>query len=152
MKKTILLVAIGLFIGSTLTFAATALFFDIPSDAWYRGAALRLADKGIVTGYPDGSFQGDKGVNRAEVATMIDRAVEYSESTRDASLRFVDAQEAASKADVCTQVGTVSSRGWYNPASKTWWFDLQESSHPACSPACIIHDDTKAAEINWRCA
>ena len=37
-------------------------------------------DLGIITGYPDGTFQGDKAVNRAEFAAMITRALGVPES------------------------------------------------------------------------
>lgn len=151
MKKTILLIVVGMLMGSTLTFAAGTLFFDVPAGSWYEGAVIRLADKGIITGYEDGSFRGEKGVNRAEVATMIDRAVEYSESIRNASFNFHDAYEAVWDADVCTKAGTVKSTGSYDSGSKTWSFDIDSPTHPSCAPLCILNESTKAIDVLWRC-
>ena len=37
-------------------------------------------DLGIITGYPDGTFQGEKSVNRAEFAAMITRALGIPDS------------------------------------------------------------------------
>lgn len=44
--------------------------------AWARaGVGIALA-KGLISGYPDGSFRGDRPVTRAEAAVMIDRLLE----------------------------------------------------------------------------
>lgn len=46
----------------------------------------------------------------------------------------------------------LTSGGTYNPNSKTWWFDANlNSTQPGCNPACVVSEDTKKAEINWRC-
>ena len=65
-------------------------------------------------------------------------------------------KEARSIASIspCSEKGTVSSEGTYNSNSKTWWFDLavkDEFKQQGCSPACVVSEGTKTAEINWRC-
>lgn len=40
---------------------------------WAAGAAAAAVEKGIVGGYPDGSFRPDEPVTRAEMAVMIAR-------------------------------------------------------------------------------
>lgn len=48
--------------------------------------------------------------------------------------------------------GTLSSGGTYNSSSKTWWFDANlNATHKGCNPACVVSEETKTAEINWRC-
>lgn len=42
---------------------------------WSRGAVGALVERGILSGYPDGSFRPDGGVTRAEAVTLLDRAV-----------------------------------------------------------------------------
>lgn len=37
-----------------------------------------------------------------------------------------------------------------NPETGTWWIDLGIEQE-GCSPACVVHTETGAAEINWRC-
>lgn len=37
-----------------------------------------------------------------------------------------------------------------NEGTRTWWINLNMTKQ-GCSPACVIHTDTKQAEINWRC-
>jgi hypothetical protein len=38
----------------------------------------------------------------------------------------------------------------YNINTKTWWFDLNLEKE-GCNPACVVNEETKTAEINWRC-
>ncbi|WP_068457145.1 S-layer homology domain-containing protein [Aedoeadaptatus pacaensis] len=49
-------------------------FKDVPANAWYAGYAGALKEAGIVVGYEDGSFGGDRVVTRAEIIAMINRA------------------------------------------------------------------------------
>ncbi|MFA5747022.1 MAG: Gmad2 immunoglobulin-like domain-containing protein [Candidatus Paceibacterota bacterium] len=54
----------------------------------------------------------------------------------------------------CSEKGAVSSEGAYNPNSETWWFDLavkDEFKQEGCNPACVVFEETKNTEINWRC-
>ncbi|OGZ34350.1 MAG: hypothetical protein A2174_03795 [Candidatus Portnoybacteria bacterium RBG_13_41_18] len=46
----------------------------------------------------------------------------------------------------------LTSGGIYNANSKTWWFDANlNSTQQGCNPACVVSEETKTAEINWRC-
>lgn len=49
-------------------------FKDVPGNAWYAGYAGAAREAGIVVGYNDGSFGGDRVVTRAEIIAMINRA------------------------------------------------------------------------------
>ncbi|WP_052128633.1 S-layer homology domain-containing protein [Neosynechococcus sphagnicola] len=51
--------------------AVAANFSDVAFNYWARPFIERLADKGIIKGFPDGTFQPDKPVTRAEFAAMI---------------------------------------------------------------------------------
>ena len=69
------------------------------------------------------------------------------------SLNIEEARLIAS-ASQCPEKGLVSSEGAYNSISKTWWFDLavkDEFKQEGCSPACVVSEGAKTAEINWRC-
>lgn len=46
-------------------------FYDIASSAWYARYVRAAADMGVVEGYPDGSFQPERYLSRAEAAVMI---------------------------------------------------------------------------------
>lgn len=43
---------------------------------WAEKSIRWCVDHGLMNGYPDGSFQPDKGITRAEVATILKRLVE----------------------------------------------------------------------------
>lgn len=45
----------------------------------YQDFVLKAYTKGIITGYPDGTFGGDKGLTRAEASTVILRIIDASE-------------------------------------------------------------------------
>ncbi len=80
MKKSLILVLVGVLLGSTVAFAAAKFFSDVPADAWYSDSVATLSDKGIIEGYPDGTFGPTRNVNRAELAVILDRMIEYMET------------------------------------------------------------------------
>ncbi len=64
----------------TLTVASVNSFWDVPTDQWYSPAISRLEDKNILQGSSDGSYNLEEYVNRAELAVIIDRTLEYIET------------------------------------------------------------------------
>lgn len=48
-------------------------FRDVPADHWAAGSVARVTGAGLMSGYPDGTFQGDKPVTRYELASVLDR-------------------------------------------------------------------------------
>jgi hypothetical protein len=55
--------------------AADVPFPDVPEDSWVYDAIKRLATDGYLTGYPDGTFKGDRAMSRYEVSYFIDKIV-----------------------------------------------------------------------------
>ncbi len=53
--------------------SAAPLFGDVPSGHWAGDAVANLAAKGLVEGYPDGTFKGDRACSRWELAMVIAR-------------------------------------------------------------------------------
>ncbi len=52
----------------------------------------------------------------------------------------------------CIKGGESLRPGYYNENSRTWWFDANlNATKPGCNPACVVSEDTRMAEINWRC-
>lgn len=52
-------------------------FSDVPASHWASGYINLASGKGIIKGYPDGTFKPDANVNYAEAATMLVRALGY---------------------------------------------------------------------------
>lgn len=50
-------------------------FKDVPKDYWASGVVQQIASIGIVTGYPDGTFRPEGSINRAEMTTLLVRAL-----------------------------------------------------------------------------
>ena len=50
-------------------------FPDVPENHWAYAMVQDLAYKGIVVGYPDGNFSGDRTLTRYEFAVALDRAI-----------------------------------------------------------------------------
>ena len=48
-------------------------FSDVPKNHWAYDAVERLAAKGILEGYPNGTFKGNRAMTRYEIAQMVAR-------------------------------------------------------------------------------
>jgi hypothetical protein len=57
-------------------------FADVPTDHWAFDAIAELAAKGIIEGFPDGTFKGDRGVSRYEVAIIVARILARIEAIK----------------------------------------------------------------------
>lgn len=57
----------------TLPALAAPLFPDVPESHWAKDAVAALAAKGLVEGYPDGTFKGDRSASRWETAMIVAR-------------------------------------------------------------------------------
>ena len=51
-------------------------FPDVPKDHWAYSYVKSLADRGLLEGYPDGEFKGDRTMTRYEFAAIIYRALQ----------------------------------------------------------------------------
>ncbi|MFH0801406.1 MAG: S-layer homology domain-containing protein [bacterium] len=49
------------------------LFGDVPQSHWAKDAIMQLASKGLLEGYPDGTFKGDRLTSRWEMAIVVAR-------------------------------------------------------------------------------
>lgn len=54
----------------------TTLFPDVPSNHWVYDAVYALSERGLVEGYPDGTFGGDRMMTRYEFAQIVYRAIQ----------------------------------------------------------------------------
>ncbi|MGO0122593.1 S-layer homology domain-containing protein [Desulfothermobacter acidiphilus] len=63
---------------------------------WAEGAVAELAAKGLVSGYPDGTFKPDKPVTRAELASLLSRALNLAPGEEKHLELFADRNELPS--------------------------------------------------------
>lgn len=77
MRKSLVAALTGaLVVGATATtFAAANPFSDVPAGHWAYDAVTRLADEGIIEGYGDGTFRGNRNITRYEMAQMVAKAL-----------------------------------------------------------------------------
>ena len=62
--------------GTNMKADRTTLFPDVPSNHWAYEAVSDLSRRGLVEGYPDGTFGGDRLLTRYEFAEIIYRAIQ----------------------------------------------------------------------------
>ena len=76
-KKTLVsAITAALVVGAaSTTFAAANPFSDVPADSWAYDAVTTLAHDGVIDGFPDGTFQGQKTMTRYEMAQITARAM-----------------------------------------------------------------------------
>ncbi len=57
-------------------------FADVPTDHWAYDAIAELAAKGLIEGYPDGAFRGDRAMTRYEMAMVVARVLARIEAIK----------------------------------------------------------------------
>lgn len=74
MKKTLFL-AMTIAMGITASAYAANPFSDVPAGHWAYDAVNKLAAEGVVEGYPDGTYGGDRLMTRYEMAQIVAKAM-----------------------------------------------------------------------------
>ena len=74
MKKTLLL-AMTMAMGITVSAYAANPFSDVPAGHWAYDAVNKLAAEGVVEGYADGTYGGDRLMTRYEMAQITAKAM-----------------------------------------------------------------------------
>jgi hypothetical protein len=79
-KQLIASLAAAMVLGVAGTsFAAANPFVDVPANNWAYDSVRSLAKAGIVDGYGDGTFKGDKVITRYEMAQIVAKAMAKSD-------------------------------------------------------------------------
>jgi predicted nucleic acid-binding Zn-ribbon protein len=90
--KKLLLAVLAAF---ALTGVHAQAFPDIPANHWAGEAVQRIADLGIVIGFPDGTYRGNEGFTRYQAALVISRMLDVIKRDMDAEKALNDADIAA---------------------------------------------------------
>ena len=73
-------------------------FPDVPANHWAYDAVAQLAGNGIVSGYPDGEFHGDRTMTRYEMAELIYKAMKKGAKVDQKLVNEFKPEIAAAKA------------------------------------------------------
>ena len=72
MKKILAIAAVAALSAGVSAYAANP-FSDVTPSDWAYQAVVDLSDQGVVEGYPDGTFKGERNITRYELAQIIAR-------------------------------------------------------------------------------
>lgn len=105
MKHAFLKAAIAAcFACAVVTASAANPFTDVSADDWAYQAVASLSDEGVIDGYPDGTFRGDKHVTRYEIAQIVARLM-AKEDTLNASQKETLAKLSSQYANELKDLG-----------------------------------------------
>ncbi|MDI9371026.1 MAG: S-layer homology domain-containing protein [Synergistota bacterium] len=83
MKKILALVAVvALVVFAAPAFANVNPFMDVPMNHWAYDAIGQLAARGVLSGYPDGTYKGNQPMTRYEAASAVARALAVVDMTK----------------------------------------------------------------------
>ena len=88
-KKLIGMITSALVIGAASTALANP-FSDVPADHWAYDAIDQLAADGVIEGYGNGTFDGDKQITRYEMAQIVARAMANCDGADAADKATID--------------------------------------------------------------
>lgn len=137
MKHAFLKAAIAAcFACAAVTVSAANPFTDVSADDWAYQAVASLSDEGVIDGYPDGTFRGDKHVTRYEIAQIVARLMakedtlnasqketlaklssQYANELKDLGVRIAELEKKRGATDLITEL-RVQSIDRYNDVFK----------------------------------
>ena len=83
----------------------TTLFPDIPTNHWAYEAVSDLSRRGLVEGYPDGTFGGDRMLTRYEFAQIVYRAIQDGVTVNDRLVTEFSPEMALFRVDTVAKNG-----------------------------------------------
>ncbi|MBE9050100.1 S-layer homology domain-containing protein [Nostocales cyanobacterium LEGE 11386] len=79
--------AVAPFITAAPSLAQTT-FYDVSSNYWAAQFIQQLSQRGVIAGFPDGSFRPEEPVTRAQFAAMVNKA--FPKAPQRQAINFVD--------------------------------------------------------------
>lgn len=89
MKKSLVL-AMTMALGVTASAYAANPFSDVPAGHWAYDSVNKLIAAGVVEGYPDGTYGGDKLMTRYEMAQIVAKAMAKGANVDKLSAEFAE--------------------------------------------------------------
>ncbi len=75
------------FVTAAPSFAQTT-FYDVSSNYWAAPFIQELSQRGVIAGFPDGSFRPEEAVTRAQFAAMVNKA--FQKAQQRSPINFTD--------------------------------------------------------------
>mgnify|MGYP000913608183 CR=1 FL=1 len=126
MKKILAIAAVAALTAGVSAYAANP-FSDVSTSDWAYQAVSELSDQGIVEGYPDGTFKGERNITRYELAQIIARLMANEDQYNAEQRAMIDqlASEYADELDTLgVRVGNLESKvgniSWSGDAYMKW--------------------------------
>jgi uncharacterized coiled-coil protein SlyX len=108
MKKLLLTLLAACLVSGAV---AQEAFPDIPAGHWAGDAVTRIADLGIVIGFPDGTFRGNEAFTRYQAALVISRLLDVIRADMDAMQALTDADIASLRNALQELASDVAAQG-----------------------------------------
>ncbi len=109
MKRLILTLLAATLVGGA--FAQNTSFPDIPANHWAADAVSRIANLGIVIGFPDGTFRGNEAFTRYQAALVISRMLDVVNQNVNSSLAMTKSDIESLRNAVQGLASDVASQG-----------------------------------------
>ena len=126
MKKILAIAAAAVLTTGVSAYAANP-FSDVSTSDWAYQAVADLSDQGVVIGYPDGTFRGERNITRYELAQIVARMM-AREDQLNAEQRATLEKLAGEYADELANLGVrvsklekkVGNLSWSGDARMRW--------------------------------
>ncbi|WP_299000061.1 S-layer homology domain-containing protein [uncultured Dialister sp.] len=112
MKKILAIAAVAALTAGVSAYAANP-FSDVTPDDWAYQAVSDLSDQGVVEGYPDGTFKGERNMTRYELAQIIARLMAKEDqlnAEQKATLDKLAGEYADELANLGVRVGNLEKK------------------------------------------
>lgn len=143
-KKTLVSAVLAATIMGTasVTMAAENMFSDVPLDHWAYDAVNKLAEDGIIDGYGDTNFGGDKPITRYEMAQLVEKAMQNQENARAVDKAAIEKLQKEFDSELKGEVQSLrkdvddlkSRMGWYGDARVRFFANKSQSGNNGGNP------------------
>ena len=138
-KKTLVSAVLAATIMGTasVTMAAENMFSDVPLDHWAYDAVNKLAEDGIIDGYGDTNFGGDKPITRYEMAQLVEKAMQNQENARSVDKAAIEKLQKEFDSELKGEVQSLrkdvddlkSRMGWYGDARMRYFANKKQQGN-----------------------
>lgn len=143
-KKTLVSAVLAATIMGTasVTMAAENMFSDVPLDHWAYDAVNKLAEDGIIDGYGDTNFGGDKPITRYEMAQLVEKAMQNQENARAVDKAAIEKLQKEFDSELKGEVQSLRKdvddlkgrMGWYGDARVRFFTNKKQSGNNGGNP------------------